>query len=329
VSIIFKNEEYVFNEVKTELINSYGEPTTDLSHCEISENYTKWQDKALRLFELGNKIMCEKFYPQENKQVSTFFISMVGGLIWGILFFAFMGIGAGYTSFVFGICMLGGVLFGLLFWLVLLFTESKKKKRIVKTTLDNKFFQEYRRIHNISTFAFGVCQFVNKPKNAMIYLDDEKINIITNKDNVPFSIIKKDITEYKICLNSFLIKFENQSIRIFNVDHKEYLEEDLDRTLGFDNDKFTMIYGITLKALHYYDPEWVIKETNDSSLYKDDVKNIAMCLYQEPFLDIKAITRIVTNYYSCQDNTPGNIYELCRFIDDKLDDKKNEISFYM
>jgi hypothetical protein len=104
---------------------------------------------------------------------------MVGGLIWGILFFAFMGIGAGYTSFVFGICMLGGVLFGLLFWLVLLFTESKKKKRIVKTTLDKKFFQEYRRIIISRRLLCGVCQFVNKPKNAMIYLDDEKINIIT------------------------------------------------------------------------------------------------------------------------------------------------------
>ena len=115
--LFFNKNNNEIGQIKSSLLDIFGLPTRDntkhnLEYVKVHWNYN---NKYICLYYDSNDdtILVDYHYLtniSNNENIYSFCISMVGGIVWGILFFIFFGLGFEYSLLLFVLSMIGGLI---------------------------------------------------------------------------------------------------------------------------------------------------------------------------------------------------------------------------
>ena len=85
-----------------------------------------------------------------------------------------------------------------------------------------------------------------------------------------------------------IVKLFKDYIKLNNI-----LEDELDHLLGYDNDKYAVIFDIILNVINYYDSCGFIRSASPYNQYPDIAKNMAMKVYKEKEVTYETIKNLI------------------------------------
>ena len=236
------------------------------------------------------------------KELNFFLISMLGGIAFGLIFFIVFGLAFEFSLFIFLLSLLSGLLWGLLFWFfmfkisnVSLNNKPTKEKNIVK------LFKDYITLNNLDKYVYIKIRRNKKIIPALVYFDVNYLYIKFNKSDAITKILKSSILSYYVAGITFFINTNNKTITFNEVMDRDILEDELDHLLGYDNDKYAVIFDIILNVINYYDSCGFIRSASPYNQYPDIAKNMAMKVYREKEVTYETIKNLIYDSFIDED----------------------------
>ncbi|MCK9537369.1 MAG: hypothetical protein M0R05_07320 [Bacilli bacterium] len=330
-----------------ELTNLYGVPNNDNSNHNkdnVRINWKKDKDSGIALFKTNssNNIQLHLY----NKQIDHSFaftigISMIDGLVWGILFFIFMGLEFGYTWLNLAVSMIGGIFWGLLFGMIMgLTTKSKSKIKIKEPKITQKeidIFKKYEKDNNLSDFSSAMCISLRSSdkkskfpkyiltKTCIFFLDDRFICLyLKNKKITQQDYKYDDVKRYSIGYG-YSISFHNQrGLLIYSGPADNIIERNLNRILNINEEQLLKTIELVNESFIEYDFNSLIRGGASKDIFKNDAKNIALTICTSKIeMTCKEIESIIRIYYEDYDYNDDYMYER---IEEKLKQIKIELN---
>ena len=245
-----------------------------------------------------------------------FGISMLGGLVWGLLFYLLFGFGVGHTLLLFTLSMAGGVVFGLVMFIALevitrfevKYADKKRKNKFKK--LDAHMLNEYgkeRFSTGLSSLARMHYLLGNQPKEypARVFTDDCRIHIAYVKGR---GIKERTIlySEIQYFCGSMYHPWITVSCKDGSVVNLSQIEEGYDEiiayiedSLGYNSERTMAIEELIYNSIVEFDPGSIIALGGDPSQFRENAKYFArrISLMDDP--------------------NPENVYDIVNTLDDE------------
>lgn len=245
-----------------------------------------------------------------------FGISMLGGLVWGLLFYLLFGFGVGHTLLLFTLSMAGGVVFGLVMFIALeviprfevKYADKKRKNKFKK--LDAHMLNEYgkgRFSTGLSSLARMHYLLGNQPKEypARVFTDDGRIHIAYVKGR---GIKERTIlySEIQYFCGSMYHPWITVSCKDGSVVNLSQIEEGYDEiiayiedSLGYNSERTMAIEELIYNSIVEFDPGSIIALGGDPSQFRENAKYFArrISLMDDP--------------------NPENVYVIVNTLDDE------------
>ena len=222
----------------------------------------------------------------------VFGISMLGGLVWGILFYFFFGLGYGHTSLLFTLSMIGGVVMGLVMSLIFVIIprfeidlddreakfKFKKREAEMLNEYGRKSFQ-----NSLSSLVRVNFYIKNRTRGHMakMFVNDSGVHMAyargkrIDKKSIPYS----DILEVWGSNNLSIITLPCRGDLVISISH---VDENYDKIfryiedrLGYNSERALSIEEIIYNCIIEYDPASVIALGSDPSQFRDNAKYMA------------------------------------------------------
>lgn len=313
LQVYFDKKNYTIKQIKESLSNILGIPTRDNTKHNLEYVIVHWNydGKYISLYEDSIDETILLYYRfssndlSKNECIYNFGISMIGGIVWGILFFIFFGLGFGYSLWLFALSMIGGLIWGLIFGLcmVKMGHYQGKIKKFNITEKDKNIFEQYERKKEILTKGvYCIISKWEKRKNrnfkSKLFIEkDEFIFLMIDKKNILTEVMEfKNIKRYSADIDrgSVIMQFHNSpGIHLFNLDNAEIIVKTLDNILGYNTPRFFEIKSVVFNSLVEYDPESIIAGGAPKEVFLDDAKEIAIQLYTRKKIDVDTIMYIL------------------------------------
>ncbi|MBQ8303058.1 MAG: hypothetical protein IJX97_05925 [Clostridia bacterium] len=349
VGVRIDRSRYPLSDIKDKCYELFGTPGMDNTNHETEEPYICWQRKHLstaeendgrRFYVIGSAFDISNVKISRFKgafDLPMFLISMLGGFVWGFLFFVLFGFGVGHSLELFVLSMIGGVVFGLLMFLALGLAhifEAKppKYKRAEFKARDVDLLDEYGRENypdSISSLAKTDTHTYDRliSYTAKIFVTDDSFNVVYIKgkklilNSTPYSSIKRFYgnSEYVVI---WMTKKDGKYVHLSGI--QENLQEIIDTVrdkLGYNSEKFAKMQSIIYDCIVKFDPASQIALGSEPSIFEESAKNMAESIFLKDNIDLQSIINGVADdlfdhYYDSFDELAHNIYE--RLLEEKV-----------
>lgn len=294
----------VFIRLKNHMIELYSTPSIDCSNGKTYIKEIRWKSNniGIILTVLNGMLYLSVLKNYIFKELNFFLISMLGGIAFGLIFFIVFGLAFEFSLFIFLLSLLSGLLWGLLFWFfmfkisnVSLNNKPTKEKNIVK------LFKDYITLNNLDKYVYIKIRRNKKIIPALVYFDVNYLYIKFNKSDAITKILKSSILSYYVAGITFFINTNNKTITFNEVMDRDILEDELDHLLGYDNDKYAVIFDIILNVINYYDSCGFIRSASPYNQYPDIAKNMAMKVYREKEVTYETIKNLIYDSFIDED----------------------------
>ena len=286
------------------MIELYSTPSIDCSNGKTYIKEIRWKSNniGIILTVLNGMLYLSVLKNYIFKELNFFLISMLGGIAFGLIFFIVFGLAFEFSLFIFLLSLLSGLLWGLLFWFfmfkisnVSLNNKPTKEKNIVK------LFKDYITLNNLDKYVYIKIRRNKKIIPALVYFDVNYLYIKFNKSDAITKILKSSILSYYVAGITFFINTNNKTITFNEVMDRDILEDELDHLLGYDNDKYAVIFDIILNVINYYDSCGFIRSASPYNQYPDIAKNMAMKVYREKEVTYETIKNLIYDSFIDED----------------------------
>ena len=227
-----------------------------------------------------------------QSSLPLFGISMLGGLVWGLLFYLLFGFGVGHTLLLFTLSMGGGVVFGLVMFLALeivpkfeaKYAEKKRNEKFKKrhvnmlNAYEKESFQgslsSLARIH----YLMGI-QLKESP--ARIFIDNGGIHIVYVKGRSlkERSILYSEIQYFTGSMYQPWITIFSKDESVVNLSQIEKSYDEIigyiEAKLGYDSERTLAIEELVYNTILEFDPCSIIALGGDPSQFRESSKCIA------------------------------------------------------
>lgn len=328
----YKIEENIAIEEKERIVTKTVNKCNELYNCIRNQSGSYYKSiNSIYEFENANiyfsaptkledKLHCIKIvyfsknvnYSQNN-YVAISTISMIGGLIWGLLFYFVFGFESGHTFLLFNLSMVGGLVFGIIMSIVMIIAvKSPPRLKIPKRKM--KLLSQKEENDNFALYGYSYI----KHRQVLTKISIENKVFITkyhsrkNVDKITYQI--DDINHYSWIGDYFiLVGKENVLIGIEVVKcNKEKFTHFLQEKLGYYKEEFNILYQKVLKTFIQENP------FNIEKGYEDLAFNLTTLIYRENKLTINELTSKM--YYL----DPDSFYDIdFRLFAEKLLDSLN------
>ena len=220
-----------------------------------------------------------------------FGISMIGGLVWGLLFYLFFGFGVGHTLLLFTLSMGGGVVFGLVMFLALEVIpkfeakhRERKQNKFKKRDLDmlNAYEKEsfqgrlssLAKVHYLEGYQL-------KEYPARIFVDDSGIHIayVKGRGIKERSILHSEIQYFSGSMYQpgITISLKDESVVNLSQIAEGYDEiiAYIEDKLGYNSERTLAIEELIYNAILEFDPGSFIALGGDPSQFRENAKYFA------------------------------------------------------
>lgn len=313
LEIFFNKNSNSLEEIKDNLIKILGIPIRDNSKHKLDHIIVHWNynNKYINLYQdnTDDIILLDVFFPlnnaPKNENINNFIFSMFGGIVWGVLFFIFFGLGFGYSLFLFVLSMVGGLIWGVLFSICMIkIRRYERRERNLNITIkDKNIFEQYER--NNETLCNGIYCIISrlekrksiKLKSKIFIQNDKFLFLMLNKKNIiteikEFKSIKRYIAD--IDRGNIIINFHDaSSIDLLKLDNVEIILQTLDNILGYNTQRFFEINNVVFNCLVEYDPESVILGGAPKEVFLNDAKRITIQIVERNKIDVEIIKYIL------------------------------------
>lgn len=322
IQVSFDKYNNTIEHIKGKLIELFGTPKRDNSKHNLENVFVYWKNdnRYISLFSKinENEITCiYKFHHDDlshENNIYTFIISMIGGLVWGILFFILFGISTGYSPLLFVLSMIGGILWGFIFSVLMIKTTnySGKIKKYDFTKKDMLLFSKYENQNKIEIDGIQcIATKIHKRKScffkAKLYVYDSFFIICYNIKN-RIVVEKKFIKMvkryfYSSTFKNIIIYFnDSPQLTLSLIDKQESIIKKLDESLGYNSKKFSDINNIVFNSIVNYDPEGMIAGGEKKDVFIDDAKCIAMDIFNRKKITVDEINYIIETHFEVIDD---------------------------
>lgn len=310
--LFFNKKNNEIGQIKSSLLDIFGLPTRDNTKHKLEHVIVHWNydNKYICLYDdsSDDTILVDYHYStniSNNENIYSFCISMVGGIVWGILFFIFFGLGFEYSLLLFVLSMIGGLIWGLFFGLCMTKIKNYQgiKKQFVIKEKDKNIFSIYEKNNELLINGFYCIIFKweknkNKIYKSKIFIyDDQFILLMLDKKKVSKEIKKfKSIKRYSgdVDRGSMIIQFhDSATIHLSNLDNAEMLVKVLDNVLGYNTPRFFELKNVVFNSLVDYDPESIIAGGTPKEVFLNDAKEITIQIYGRNKIDVETIKYIL------------------------------------
>ena len=340
VNVSINKANTTLENLKKWCYDFFGNPIRDNTNHKTDSPRITWQKTYLytpfndnSVYIIGMRIDGSSSKPKKQLlffDLNVFLISMIGGLVWGILFFIFFGIGFGHSFLLFKLSMIGGVVFGILMFLALEIipnfekAPSEKSKPIHYKKNHIKMLEEYSA-HNfpehLSTLAMYNDTNFMLNRAAKLFVLDDSVHIAYIKKQkiktmyIPYSEIRGFWSHKQTSYISIFHKDSSWiSLSYIQTNHNEitrYIED----KLGFNGDRFLKIQQVIYDCLVDFDPYSYIALGNDPSKFNEDAKYFAKILLLMDKTDYESVKNAIYNavgeeYDEYYDELVDNIYSI-------------------
>ena len=313
LQLYFNKKIYSAEHIKLSLSNIFGTPIRDntkhnLEYVRVHWNY---DGRYIGLYDdyTDNPIVLNYNYPSKDlvkdNDKYAFGISMIGGIVWGILFFIFFGLGFSYSLLLFVLSMVGGLIWGLIFGLcmVKMGHYQGKSQKLIITEKDKNIFEQYEK--NSLTLINGIYCFKvewNKRRNryfkSKLFIQHDTFIILKlDKKNLLTEIREfKNIKRYKADIDrgSIVIFFhDSPSMYLLNLENTEKIVQTLDNVLGYNTKRFFEIKSVIFNSFVEYDPESIIEGGAPKEVFLDDAKEVAIQICERKIIDVEILKYIL------------------------------------
>lgn len=303
LEIQFDKNIYNIEQIKDLYIKLYGIPTRDNSKHNLENIIIHWNNNEtyINIYD-GKKdkyILCNYYYlTKDINKLIPFIISLIGGILWGILFFLFYGLGSSYSWSLFGLSMLGGIIWGLFMGLCmsLMTNYNGKRKLLFINNNDKEKLETFEHENNILQEGY-YCIFSKWTKKdfkqfkAKLYIEKEQFVIaFINKRKIELDYKKiNSIKRYYLSAErgSISIQFhDSKPIYFSNIDNPDNIIFVIDDMLGYNTQRFIEIKKIIFDNLVKFDPENIIAGGASTDIFSYDAKVLAQQIYNKKEIDV-------------------------------------------
>ncbi len=303
LEIQFDKNIYNIEQIKDLYIKLYGIPTRDNSKHNLENIIIHWNNNEtyINIYD-GKKdkyILCNYYYlTKDINKLIPFIISLIGGILWGILFFLFYGLGSSYSWSLFGLSMLGGIIWGLFMGLCmsLMTYYNGKRKLLFINNNDKEKLETFEHENNILQEGY-YCIFSKWTKKdfkqfkAKLYIEKEQFVIaFINKRKIELDYKKiNSIKRYYLSAErgSISIQFhDSKPIYFSNIDNPDNIIFVIDDMLGYNTQRFIEIEKIIFDNLVKFDPENIIAGGASTDIFSYDAKVLAQQIYNKKEIDV-------------------------------------------
>lgn len=301
--------------LKHNLVSSYGKPNSDNSKHQSTDIITQWYFQTRITFskhDQDQKIVIlithqDAFKVNTNRKL--WIISMLSGVLWGLLFFIFMGLVYGYDLFLFILSMSGGLIWGAVFGVVMII--GNKKGLIHKPTTFTKgnlrTFKAYEKERGLNVDCQRcLCTFRSrrgiKLYKTTIYLEEHKFTfayLIMGRlfeKTLPYSNI-----DYYYDYNNqkrVVMRLNDQTqLSILNEEGLTVVTQQLDEILGYNEPRFETIRQQVYESILEFDPAGLIEGGAEHTIFEMDSRNLTKIMYMENPISEAALRVIIERYF--------------------------------
>ncbi len=324
INVLIKRSGVDFADIKELGYELFGKPYMDNTNHITDNPEVSWQGGHLcapdyddTIYVIGASFDNWKSKPINHSALLSslpiFGISMLGGIVWGILFFFFFGLGYGHTLLLFTLSMGGGIVFGLVMFLALEIiprfevnitskrTNAKFKKR--SEGILNKYRQD--NFPNSSSSLAKVSYWVDgryREYSAMVCVDDLGIHIayLKGKELLTKTVAYPEIQalwgskEYSWitipCKNSQTVSISPQNESFDEI--FAYIEEQL----GYNDERTLAIEDCIFNCIVEYDPGSHIALGGDSTSFSENSKYLARMIVLMDNHDFESVNAVINSY---------------------------------
>ena len=349
VSLFIDRSRFPLDEIKDKCYEFFGAPGVDNTNHETEEPYICWRHKYLstseskdgrRFYVIGSSFDISNVKKRRFNaffDLPMFLISMLGGLLWGFLFFVFFGLGIGHSLELFVLSMIGGVVFGLLMFLALGLAsvfegkppkdkKTKFKPRDVKL-LDGYVGENYP--DSIGSLAELGVYNSDRAKHyiARVFVTEDSFNVAYVKgkklvlNSTPYRSIKGfyGSTEHMVI---WVTKKDGKFFYLRSI--QKNLQQIIDAVrdkLGYNSEKFAKMQTIIYDCIVKFDPASQISLGADPSIFEESARSMAESILLKDNIDLQSIIDEVSHAlydysYDSFEELAHNIYE--RLLEEKL-----------
>ena len=304
----------VLSILKNNLVETYNKPNSDNSKHQTNDIYITWHEHTHITLskhdeDLSVNIVFTREVPIKNSNKVLFGVSMVAGLIWGILFFILMGLAYDFDLFLFIISMVGGLIWGAIFGITMIYTNQKKAvhKYPIFKKRDIAWFKSYELEKEfLGDFQRCLCTFRDKHRvklyKTTLYFEDHKFNFVyiskgrlfektLPHTNIDYYYDYGDQKQVVIRLN------DQTQLAISNQEGLDVLIPKLDMILGYAEERFFKIKQKVYESIIAFDPAGLIEGGADVTIFEADAKNITKSMYMENPMSEADLKTILENYF--------------------------------
>lgn len=324
INVLIKRTGVDFADIKELGYELFGKPFMDNTNHITDYPEVSWQGGHLYAPDYDDTIYVigASFDNWKSKQIKysalqsslpIFGISMLGGIVWGILFFIFFGLGFGHTLLLFTLSMGGGVVFGLVMFLALEIisrfevnitskkTNAKFKKR--SEGILNKYRQDNfpNSLSSLAKVSYWVDGSYRK-YSAMVCVDNLGIHIayLKGKELLTKTVAYSEIQalcgskEYSWitipCKNSQTVSISPQNESFDGI--FAYIEEQL----GYNDERTLAIEDCIFNCIVEYDPGSLIALGGDSTRFSENSKHLARLIVLMDNQDFESVNATINSY---------------------------------
>lgn len=346
INVSIKKTSTEFATIKELCYSMFGKPVMDYTNHETRNPQIVWSKGHLyapnydnSVYVVGQPFDIHDALVDRGKVAGVlpvFAISMLGGLVWGLLFFALFGLGYGHSSLLFKLSMGGGVVFGLVMFLALLIiprfekNTSEKAKEATFKNRDVEMLDEYgRKSFPESLFSLAKISYsVNnrsREYTAKLFIDNSGAHIAcVKRGRIATSFISySEIRNFwgSEELSCLVISCKDGSYTsAWHV--KENIKEMIafiEECLGYNSEKFVSICDAIYDCVVEYDPASYIALGGDPQVFKNNARELARSLILMDKTDFKSVETVICGVLL--DDYAGSFKELERNIYDSLVEK--------
>ncbi len=303
-------------KLRTGLIEHLGVPTSDNHNHPSANLFVSWEKDSYIQLNQTEKLkriyiyMTPKNQPKFKPDRIVWFISMIGGLCFGLAMFGFMGLSYGYDFLSFVINMVGGLVWGLLFgfFMNLSFNKNPTDPYKVNLTKRNRdWFETYRFGQtDIESEQPCLCAFQTKTglqffKTTIYFYDHKAVFAYLRRGKLyemtlPYANINlymdhQDNKEVVVWLNNKTKLIIRNSVGL------PILTERLDNILGYQENAYLSLEKFILEVLKNYDLMGLMAGGASNSVFEYDARSIARYLYKERPLDEGDVEQVLITYF--------------------------------
>lgn len=328
--IVMDNVGYTYQQrvdnilkIKDELIPILGKPKLDNTnhlnrdyisiHFENDHSYISLvchRDDAQKYAAI---VLCKKQENAKNKKLSMspnlylWISSLIGGLIWGLIMFASMGAGSGYTLENFSIWMCGGVVFGVAFAFIFGLSNriSNNKPKFPKKKIE-KIIQVFS-LEKEKDFVSGNLFIYKSPTSHLVkHYAVPALMMMTDEDIIIYSIVKgkqmclkKPLKEAFLQMQTSSIEFKKEDVTyIFAFRDSESFDQ-MENNLFYkliQPEAFSSLFSDLKKATIEYNP-YSIYDTNSDEILDEAIRIIAKILFVNDDIKKLDLSRIINEIF--------------------------------